>query len=412
MPNFWSNSGSTKTGLNLFTGCTSCYNTITTYNIVTGSSTNHGSIITPTPTPTPTGTPLPLPTPGLLRGSVLVSFDEGIKDLGLDGYSVSVNGQLRTINYYDSTNLYNTFIYSGDVVTITVLSDESTTKQTIDVTRRDYTTDDQGGDNGVRDTYITGVTGTSVTATTITFTATTTSDTYNFEYLIDLTSISQCEIAFTAVEVPYPTPTPTPTQTQTVTPTHTPTLTPTPSVTTTPTITPSITPTITPSITPTHTITPTLTMTHTPTTTPTPTPTGTTVSMQLIYGWGGTSSNSKTFSGHSEGPGSTTVNTVGPSTTSSSTGTLTSTIVNVTFPTSTASFYSSVNVCKNVAPNLQQMTCQFTYKKNGVTFATQLNNFNYVFACSSGGLSNGFSGSTTINNGDVIQLYIDQYLTN
>jgi hypothetical protein len=59
MPNFWNNSGSTKTGLNLFTGCTSCYSAITASNIITGSSTNHGTISVPTPTPTmtPSGTP-------------------------------------------------------------------------------------------------------------------------------------------------------------------------------------------------------------------------------------------------------------------------------------------------------------------------------------------------------------------
>jgi hypothetical protein len=265
MPNFWNNSGNTQTGLNLFTGCTSCYNAITTYNITTGSSTNHGAVITPTPTPTPTSTPIPTPTPGLLRGSLLVTYDESIVNLGINGYDVLVNGQKRVLNYTENTNLYTTYIYSGDVVTINVYTNELTDVQSVDVTRRDYTTDNQGGDMGIRDVFITGFTGTSATTLTVPFTVLPISIDYNFEYLIDVASISQCGIEFTAVEELYPTPTPTSTPTNTPTPTQTPTPTTTP--------TPTVTPTNTPTVTPTHTVTPTRTPTPTPTrSTPTPTP--------------------------------------------------------------------------------------------------------------------------------------------
>jgi hypothetical protein len=64
MPSFWLNSDSTETGVNLFTDCADFYTTATTYDIVTGSSSNRGNIccITPTPTPTPTQTITPTPT--------------------------------------------------------------------------------------------------------------------------------------------------------------------------------------------------------------------------------------------------------------------------------------------------------------------------------------------------------------
>ena len=73
LPSFWNSTG--YTGLNLFTDCAEFYNTATTYGIITGSSNNYGSCVTPTPTPTntptntvglsPTPTPTNTPTPGL-----------------------------------------------------------------------------------------------------------------------------------------------------------------------------------------------------------------------------------------------------------------------------------------------------------------------------------------------------------
>ena len=67
MPSFWVNSGSTKTGANVWNNCTDFYSDATAYGILTGSSIYHGITACTTPTPTPTitssSTPTPTPTP-------------------------------------------------------------------------------------------------------------------------------------------------------------------------------------------------------------------------------------------------------------------------------------------------------------------------------------------------------------
>ena len=215
-------------------------------SIVSGSSCYTPS---PTPTPTPTGTPMVVPTE-LMRGSLIVSYTEinGFEDVSK--IECFVNSVARKLIYSDINNLYSTYIYEGDVVRMLLTS--TSNNCSIDVTRRDYTTDDQGGDMGIRDVFITGTTG-GAPSVEITFTVSPDSIDYNFEYLIQNT-------------VSFPV-TPTPTPTITPTNTSTPTVTPTPTNTSTPTVTP--TNTTTPTNTPTPTVTPTNTVT--PTVTPTPT---------------------------------------------------------------------------------------------------------------------------------------------
>jgi signal peptidase I len=174
MPTYWLSSGWTVTGLNVFSGCTSCLEAISTYNILTGSSINHGVIPTPTPTPTPSPTPTPLPL-GPMRGSLLFTFNETPNYPGISSYDVFVNGQRRVLSHYNNTNIYTTYIYSGDTVLIT-----TSEQNNFDVVRRDYTTDDQGGDNGIRDTQITGTTG----QYSITFVVDIIPQDYNFEYRV------------------------------------------------------------------------------------------------------------------------------------------------------------------------------------------------------------------------------------
>jgi hypothetical protein len=164
-------------------------------------------------------------------GSLLVSYDEVNQLTNVSQVQCYVNSVERKLIHNNTDNLYSTFLSNGDIVRvlITTTSDDNE----ISVTRRDYTTDDQGGDMGIRNTYITGVTGNSPTTLEVTFTATTISLDYNFEYLV------------TAIVKYPPSPTPTQTVTQTGTPTPTPTTVP---PTASPTPTPTITPTTTPAV--------------------------------------------------------------------------------------------------------------------------------------------------------------------
>ena len=184
-----------------------------------------------------------------MRGSILLTFNELVDNLGIDNITINVAGQERYIRYIDSNTIYTTLVNTGDVVSISIYTSPSNLSKEISIIRRDYTTDDQSGDNGIRDTFITSSSGIT-SPFTVTFTATTVPDAYNFEYRIDSFSYSPV--------------TPTPTPTISLTPTNT----PTPTNTNTPTPTKTSTPTPTP----TNTVTPTSTKTPTPTPTNTPTP--------------------------------------------------------------------------------------------------------------------------------------------
>lgn len=192
--------GSTQFIYNLFEDCTQFNAAATAYGIELGSSTYYGPAVTPTPTPTSTPAPTPTPTPAM-RGSLIMSFDELVPDRGIDNYTVSVNGILRDVHFTEIDSLYSTNLNPNDVVTITIITN-STITRSIDVYRRDYTTDDQGNDMGIRDTYITGSTSNTGTTISVTFTATTIAQDYNFEYRVT---------AITTGIAPTPTPTAVPT---------------------------------------------------------------------------------------------------------------------------------------------------------------------------------------------------------
>ena len=164
-------------------------------------------------------------------GSLLVTYDEINQSSNVSQVQCFVNSLERKLIHNNNNNLYSTFLSNGDIVRILITTTSDNNQ--INVTRRDYTTDDQGGDMGIRDVYITGVTGNSPTTLEVTFTVSPISLDYNFEYLVS------AQVLYPAT----PTPTPTVTPTNTVTPTKTPTPTPTGTPTNTPT--PTITPTVT-----------------------------------------------------------------------------------------------------------------------------------------------------------------------
>jgi hypothetical protein len=154
-------------------------------------------------------------------GSLLVTYDEVNQSTNVSQVQCYVNSVERKLIHNNTDNLYSTFLSNGDIVRVLITTTSDNNE--INVTRRDYTTDDQGGDMGIRNTFITGVTGTSPTTLEVTFTATTISLDYNFEYLVS------ASVKFP----PSPTPTPTPT-------TPPPTASPTPTPTITPTTTPAV----------------------------------------------------------------------------------------------------------------------------------------------------------------------------
>ena len=206
------------------------------------------------------------------KGSLIISLTN---DISFGGVTVLINSfNANRILPPQKEGIYSDAVNVGDRVNISFNTPGSVGTKYLDIVRRDYTTDDQGGDYGIRDTFITGITSSAVGNLNYIFTASTIPSAYNFEYRFN------CY----ATGVPTPTPTPTagpttPTPTPTTTPTPTPTATtapPTSTPTPTPTATP-VPPTETPTPTPTATGTPTPTPTATATPTPTPTPTATPV---------------------------------------------------------------------------------------------------------------------------------------
>lgn len=133
-----------------------------------------------------------------MRGSILVTFDELINDRGIDSFAVVVNSIDRDLHFTDSDKLYTTYVFTGDVVQFTI-QHTNDFRGAIDITRIDYTTDDEGGDLGIKETIITPTISSGTTFYTATFTGSTVPSAYNFKYHIN------------ARTNPAPTPTPTPT---------------------------------------------------------------------------------------------------------------------------------------------------------------------------------------------------------
>lgn len=169
-----------------------------------------------------------------VNGSLILNFDELVNNLSNDRIDIRVNNIFRYRRFTDTTGLFTTPLNIGDVVTFSITTSPGSLGKQFSIIRRDYTTDDVEGNNGIKDTFVGSGSGTTSPYTT-TFTANTISDSYNFEYRINVS---------TFLPPPTPTPTPTPTATPTPTPTITPTPTNTPTVTPTPTVTATATPVI------------------------------------------------------------------------------------------------------------------------------------------------------------------------
>lgn len=139
-----------------------------------------------------------------MRGQLLVSINPLYQNSG-DYLDIYVNNVINKRLYLSSSNLYSCPLYVGDVVRIEFTDVPIYGTSFLDLIRRDYTTDDEGGNNGIDDVSIVY----GLPFTTYTFTATTVNPAYDFEYRMDISLL------------PPPTPSPSPTGTPTPTPTPT-----------------------------------------------------------------------------------------------------------------------------------------------------------------------------------------------
>lgn len=123
-----------------------------------------------------------------MRGSVLVTFDELVKDRGIDNYRIDIGPILRDVHFTNSNKLYSTFIFTGDTVTFTVFHSTDLIGD-ITIKRIDYTTDDEGGDNGIKEVNVIPTFQFFDDRTIATFTGSTVPSAYNFKYVIEANTI-------------------------------------------------------------------------------------------------------------------------------------------------------------------------------------------------------------------------------
>jgi hypothetical protein len=106
------------------------------------------------------------------KGSLILSIDTLI-----DYVQIFINNVLVKIEYSTVTGLYSVTINVNDVVKIS-----SNNSFLYSLNRKDYTTDDNNGDNGIKESLISN---TTISDFEYIFTATTLTSSYNFEYLFN-----------------------------------------------------------------------------------------------------------------------------------------------------------------------------------------------------------------------------------
>jgi hypothetical protein len=124
-----------------------------------------------------------------MRGQFIVSLTDD-DDKGGDYLDIYTNNVIQKRLYISTNNLYSCPIYVGDVVRLELTNLSPYIITYLDLVRRDYTTDDIQGNNGIIDTTITSDTA----LTTYTFTATTINSAYDFEYRMSNDNVVQYQI--------------------------------------------------------------------------------------------------------------------------------------------------------------------------------------------------------------------------
>ena len=195
--------------LNVYTSLTDFNSKSTSYGFTSGSSTTHTTI----PTATPTATPLPSPTPTAQEdwgdGSFILTYDEfeNPSESGGSRIMISVNDDERFHRHEDITDGYATYLNDGDVIKIEIHKNtEDPVTFDYDMIVREFTNDNQDGDNGIKEINATpeSVVETS-TLITITYVVSLTNENCTFEYRFNANNIPTA----TPTATPFPTPTPT-----------------------------------------------------------------------------------------------------------------------------------------------------------------------------------------------------------
>ncbi len=124
-----------------------------------------------------------------MRGSLLITYtnDDG---LGGDYLQVTSNGRILKRIYSNINTLYSISIYLGDVITIDYVDVPPISTLDLTLIRKDFTTDDEGGDRGIKESTVYQ----NSSVTSFTFTATTRNDSYDFQYLLNNDVITNFQI--------------------------------------------------------------------------------------------------------------------------------------------------------------------------------------------------------------------------
>lgn len=120
------------------------------------------------------------------KGSLIINYDEIVNGRGGDNFEIYVNDVLRDKIWLDVEGFYSTHLVLNDVVKLKFPGKQQSLS--IGISRKNYTTDDNN-DNGLTYTQIDTINQFDVTDYQYTFTATTTNDSYNFEYVIDCSTL-------------------------------------------------------------------------------------------------------------------------------------------------------------------------------------------------------------------------------
>ena len=119
-------------------------------------------------------------------GSLLVTFNETPDNRGGSSFNVLVNNINRDTHFTDVNDYYSTRLSVGDVVRFTANFTNDLYSE-ISVIRKDFTTDDEQGDKGIKQTNIDyDVIIQSFSSYVIQFTATTITSAYDFYYVVNV----------------------------------------------------------------------------------------------------------------------------------------------------------------------------------------------------------------------------------